>query len=352
MAEKPTTRDLGHEALSEALGVSFRLLRWVIVGLLILYIGSGVFIVGQHEMAFVLVFGKVAGLGAERIKGPGLHWTWPRPVAEVMKVPKLRVQAVSTSTAWYEQKEGLTNAPAPAVGPETPLKAGKDGYTLSGDANLVHSRWVLRYSIDDPEAYVFQFRDNDAVLLQELDHAVVKASARFAIDQALRTDIEAFRSAVANELARRNAELRLGIKLEGVEVVALAPPRQVAEAFNDVVAAEQERSERISAARGAAARALNEAQGQAARFIAEGQAWQRRVVSEVSADAEYFDKVYRQYAGNPDVIARTLRQDALRRALAGIEGKNIVSVADPSQLELRLQLSPERKSPWAAPEKK
>ena len=159
----------------------------------------------------------------------------------------------------------------------------------------------MRYRIDDPEAYLFRFADNEAILRRELDHAVVKTSARFAIDRALRTEIEAFRGAVAAELRNRCAALGLGVRLEGLDLVAVAPPRQVADAFNEVVAAENERSERISAARGYAARVANEAQGEAARTLAESRAAAQRLVSETSADADYFRQVR-------DQLLRRIRQ--------------------------------------------
>lgn len=100
----------------------------------------------------------------------------------------------------------------------------------------------------------------------------------------------------------------------------------------------------MSAARAYAARTLNEAQGQAAKFIAESQAYRQRLINEVSADADYFDKVHAEYVKNPDVIARTLLQDTVRRTLANVE-KTLVSPAQPGQFELRLQLGPERKLP-------
>jgi len=335
MAQVPTTHDHGSAALADALTVSFRVLRFVMVLLLVAYVVSGIFIVRQDEKAFVLMFGKVAGLGAERVKGPGIHWTFPRPISDIVRVKSEQVQAVESATFAFAATDPMQLA-AP----------GKEGYSLTGDANLMHSRWVLRYQIADPEAYLFRVRDNRAVLLRELDHAVTKSSGRFAIDRALRTDIEAFRGAVAEEITQRCQALGLGVQIVGVELQVVAPPRAVADAFNEVVAAEQERSEKISAARGYASRAVNEAHGQAAKLLAEGEAYQRRTVSEVSADADYFNKVYTEYVKNPDVIARTLLQDTLRRTLAGVENKFILPDDATGKQELRLLLNREQQSPW------
>jgi membrane protease subunit HflK len=334
-------QDPGHEALAEALQVSFRLLRAVMVLLLGLYALSGIFVVKQDEKALVLLFGKIAGRPGEQIKGPGIHWTWPRPIGEIVRVKTEQVQSLETGT--FALAPTAPNQPPP--GGDSPLRPGHDGYSLTGDANLMHSRWAVRYQVDDPQVAQFRFADLPAVLHRELDHAIQHASSRFAIDRALRTDLEAFRAAVADEVVRRSQQLGLGIRIVGVELLFVAPPRQVAEAFNQVIAAEQERSENISAARSYATRTVNEAEGQAARLLAEAAAYQRRIVSEVSADADYFNKVYAEYVKNPAVIARTLRQDSVRRALENAAEKFLLPEGGRQQ-QLRLLINREPKSPW------
>lgn len=331
--------DSGHEALTGALNVSFRLLRWVMALVVIAYFFSGIFIVGQHERAFVLVFGKIEGLGADRLKGPGIHWTWPRPVAEIVRIPTERVQAVDSVTFWLKETPPAAPDAPPAV-PGT-LKPGEDGYTLTGDANIIHSRWAARYTVIHPEVFSFRVSAPEELLRRELDRAVEKCTAKMPVDHALRTDIEALRGAVESEMRRRTETL--GIRIERVDVLAIAPPKQVAAAFNAVIAAENERSEKMSTARAAANRAVNEAAGEAARVRAEGEAYKRQVVAEVGASADYFVKVYEQYAKNPDIIARTLWQDTLRRALSEVEQKFLIHRNEKGQQELRLLLTPEPK---------
>ncbi len=332
-----TTPETGHAALTGALNSSFRILRWLMALVAIAYFFSGVFIVGQHERAYVLVFGKIDGLAGERLKEPGLHWTWPRPISEIVRIPTERVQTVDSATFWYRDERTPDGPPG---GPGT-LRPGTDGYTLTGDANLIHSKWAIRYTVIDPEIVKFRLTDLESVLQRELDHAVLECTARRAVDQALRTEIESLRGAVDAELRRRVEALALGIRIDRVDVIALAPPRQVTAAFASVIESEQDRSSKISAARAAAARSLNEAAGEAARLKSEGEAYRRRVVAEVSASADYFTKVYEQYQKNPDIIAQTLLQDTLHRVLTGVDQKFLIHRNATGQQQLRLLINPE-----------
>jgi membrane protease subunit HflK len=180
------------------------------------------------------------------------------------------------------------------------------------------------------------------VLHDEFDRAIVAVSARMPVDQALRTNVEAFRAAVEQTLRARAETLHLGVHLQGVDVLGLTPPRQVAEAFNAVIESEQERSRLISEARTYAARQLNESHGQAARLLAEGATYRNRIISQTSADADYFRKISVEYAKNPDMILRTLRQDAVRRALEHVDQKFVVYRDAQGKQEIRVLVSPEQ----------
>lgn len=342
--EKEKTQE-ANQALADALRVSFRLLRLIMAGLLAAYLLSGIFIVRQHEKAFVLLLGKMRGSGQGQLLGPGIHWTLPRPFSEIIRVPTERVQTLETVTFWPAES-ALADPQRVPVAPT--LKPGRDGYLLTGDANLIHARWAVRYTLLDPKAYLFGYADAEKYVRNELDHAVIRAVAQTPVDEALRTGIEDLRAAVERELVERVEKTGLGLQVQGVDIVALVPPRQVLDAFNAVIEAEQERSRAVSAARAYASRTMNESEGNRARILSEAESATQRLLNEVSSDADYFTKVRGEYARNPGVISRVLLQDTVRRALAGVEQKYVVHPTAGGNQELRLQLSPEA----AVPEKK
>ena len=97
--------DAGTQALSDALKSSFVVVRLVMAGLIVLFFASGIFTVGPQEVAVKLLFGAPTGTGAEALLQPGLHWSFPYPVNEIVKIPKGQVHTVVSSVGWYPDRK-------------------------------------------------------------------------------------------------------------------------------------------------------------------------------------------------------------------------------------------------------
>ncbi len=339
---RPSKREEQHglDALGDALQRSFKLLRTAMIALLALYLVSGIFIVRQHEKAVTLTLGKIAGTGDDRILEPGLHWTWPKPFAEVVRLPAGRVWSLTTRTAWHGTAEGQRA--------RATLRPLVDGATLAGDANLLHSEWAVRFTIDDPAAWLFHATDPEGLMERELNRAVVHVSARMPVDGLLRTDLEAFRQGVEQQYRLRLAVLDLGVRVQGVDLLRVSPPLQVAGAFDDVIEAEQAKARAIADARAYAARTVNEAQGEADQRIAAGETDKSRLVNEVKAHAAYFTEIAPSVARRPNLMRRILQQDGIQAALATAGEVYILPSDDDGRREIRLQLSPRRQNPFGA----
>lgn len=322
----------GRNAVAEAIGAGLRVLRWVMCLAVLFYLASNcLVIVDQHEVAVVLRFGRMASDPDRRILAPGLHFAWPYPLNEVVRVPARRIKTVGTETFW------------PGSSPDEQDKNnGGHAYTITGDANILNSRWVAQVAVANPEAFAFACRDLNAAIACELDRAVILASAGFKVDDILRSD-EAFRDAVAAHLGQRLRELGLGVLLERVDLLELSPPDKVTHAFNAVLRAEQEMSAAINRARSDAGASVTAAQGQADRIRSRAVADATRFLSRIEADASYFNRLLPEFEKAPETLASVLLHDAWGRAVRRAEGRYILrshSGAGREQ-ELRILLSPE-----------
>ena len=208
--------DAAGKSLSDALRISFIILKIIMIILVIAFLASGIKTVGSEEQAIVLEFGKIRGVGEKRLLGPGLHWIYPYPIHEIVKIPVETKVNLSINSFWYYQTQAqMLSGERPRVRPDQPLKPLSDGYCITrgekqdeavmgsagSDYNIVHSRWQLTYQIDDPErffhnVYVEEVKPGDiyfdvitrsikSLLESTFEDAVVTAMVNYTIDEAI-----------------------------------------------------------------------------------------------------------------------------------------------------------------------
>ncbi len=326
------TEDIASESLSDALRLSFNIIK-VLVGIVaVLFLTSGVFVVEQHEAGVILRFGKPV----DRVLEPGLHWAWPFLIDEHIKIPVGRVHTIETGFM-----------PMPAARERLPekLRPGADWYLLTGDANIIHSRWLVRYRITDPLSYMTSAVNPEKVLKGAVENAVIRSAGGFDVDQALRTNVDGLRRRVQSQVADELNILKIGIFVEGMDIESILPPPQVRDAFISVILAEQERSERISEARAYYNRLLSGVHGEAARRVTESETYKTRIIEKARADKQYIEDLLKEYPDAPDMLAVFLNQiylDVISEVLAGADEKFVIERDSGKQREIRYMLGRER----------
>lgn len=337
--------DAGTEALSEALRSSFFIVKFLMVLLVIVFVGSGVFVVKKQEKAIVLRFGKPVGVGTQQLLGPGLHFSFPAPIDEVVRIPIAELQTSRSTAGWY-----ATTPEAEAANQEAPpgasLSPASDGYTVTSDGNIIHVRADIQYRVADPLQYSLGFTGSPDLVRNILDEALFFASSQFTVDQVLTTDRLGFREKVLARVRQRAEELKLGITVEQGNVQVI-PPRQTKAAFDAALAADIERRQTNDVARGYAGRILSAAEGQANSIINSAETDRARLVQAVAADAQYFKDQLPHYKANPGLFMARLQNDSMGRVMTNVTKWFVPQPPAGNPLELRLQLNRDPEKPVA-----
>jgi hypothetical protein len=126
--------DAAGRSLSDALRISFAILKVIMIVLVVAFLASGFKTVGPDEKALVLRFGKVRGVGQEAILGPGAHWVFPYPIDELVRIPVEKNINLAINTFWY--RETRDDILGPGVKPRNyraeQLDPVQEGYCLTG----------------------------------------------------------------------------------------------------------------------------------------------------------------------------------------------------------------------------
>ncbi len=356
-SEPPTPVDSGSQALAEALQSSFSIVKVLMAGLFVLFLLSGLFKVESQEKAIKLRFGKPVGEGEQALLGPGLHWAWPYPIDEVIKIPIAEIQEVKARASWFAQtplQEAQGEIPPAPAG--TPLNPAIDGYALTGDDNIIHVKGSLRYRVEDPVRCVFDFASDtnqtyslagiSNVVGNILENALVRAAASFKMDDTL-FNKTAFHDAVQRHVVERIQELKLGVVVDQC-IVESRQPRQLDDAFKRVTDAGQRRSTAITQANTYREKTLNQADADAASRVDTAQTEKTLMVDRITADTASFRKLLPAYQSNPKLFVQLRLVETMGRVFTNAQDKMYLpTTATGRPVELRLLLN--RELPKAKP---
>lgn len=279
--------DPAQQSLADALRVSFRVLKWIMVALAVAYLFSGITFVAEQEAAVRLRFGQVVGVVGGTATGDatsdaasagGKRWYLglPYPIERTLSVPVTAQPLAIRDTFWpageAQQQSG-------------PLNPEKDGSLLTGDANIVHGQFVLTYKVVDPERFLrnvglivpgkplpdaapgaeparSKMALADRLVRAVAEQAIVEAASQVEADDFIKAGLPS--SVVAGRVTDRLTELETGLVAESFSTVNKLMPQEVRPSYEAVTNAAQAMAARRDAAQTARARALGSAAGEAA----------------------------------------------------------------------------------------
>ena len=339
-----TPMDAGSQALSEALRSSFGIVKFLMGVLIIVFLASGIFQVGPQERAIKLHFGKPVGEGAKALLGPGLHWSFPYPIDESVKVSITGIQKVNSSVGWFAITPEQELAGAEPFGGGS-LNPAMDGYALTADGNIVHVRATLTYRIEDPIRYVFSFVNASNAVQNAVNNALLHTASRFNVDDILTRDIAGFRDAVRQRATELVEKQRLGVIVEQCDVQS-RPPLKLKEDFANVLKAEINRNKVLNDARSYENQVLSKASADSKSRINLAQSDRARLVAEVTSRAGQFQELLPKYHQNPELFVQQRLNETLGRTLTNVQDKIFIpESADGKAKELRLLLNREPLKP-------
>ncbi len=347
-------QDAGSQALAEALRSSFVIVKIAMAALVVVIFAAGFFTVGPQEKAVILRFGKPQGEGQKMLLGAGLHWSLPYPIDEVIRIPITEIQKVTSTVGWYfttPEMEVANTEPPP--GPS--LNPQMDGYVVTADRNIIHTRATVSYHIDDPRTAIFNFASGtnqqftlagvSNAVQNAVNEAIILTAARFNVDDILTRDIAGFQDAVQQRVTDLAEREQLGVAIDQVQVQSIAP-RQLQDVFAMVTTARQNRDKLLNDALSRQNQILSEAGASAASITNAAESARTRYVTAIASDAAAFTELLPKYASDPNLFAQLELAKAMSQILTNVQDKIFLPQrADGKPRELRLQLNREPPQP-------
>jgi membrane protease subunit HflK len=178
-----------------------------------------------------------------------------------------------------------------------------------------------------------------------LDNSLVFAASHFSVDDILTRDVLGFREAVRRRVVDLIDKQGLGVIVEQCSVQSV-PPRQVKEAFADVLKAEVGRSKVLNDARSYENQVLSKASADSRGRINLAESDRARLVQDVHSQAERFNELLPKYRANPNLFVQQRLTETLGRIYTNVQDKIFVTESpDGNPKELRYLFNREPAKP-------
>ncbi len=281
---------------------------------LLVWLGSGFFIVQEGQQAVVMTFGRYS-----HTAHAGFQWRMPYPIQSHEIVSVTQLQSVEVGRNSVVQATGL-----------------RDSSMLTQDENIVDIRFTVQYRRADPRAYLFENRNPDEAVVMAAESAVREIVGRSRVDQVLYEQ----RDAIANDLAKsvqsQLERLKAGIVVANVNVQNVQVPDAVQAAFNDAVKAGADRDRFKNEGQAYASDVIPKARGTAARLQEEAQGYRARVVAQAEGDAQRFRSVLAEYQKAPVVTRDRMYLEVMQQVYGNVTKVMVDSRAGSNLLYLPL----------------
>lgn len=270
----------------------------VLIALVVLvgfWLSTAIYKVDEQERAVILRLGKY-----HETVGPGLNIYFP-PIEQKFQHNVTRERAYT-----------------------------RQGPMLTEDENIIEVPLTVQYKISNLEDFVLNVDGPEMSLQQATESALRHVVGSTSMDQVLTEGREVLAVDVRERLQRFIDMYRTGIVVTGVNVQNAQAPKEVQEAFDDVIRAREDEQREKNNAETYANGVVPEARGLAQRILEEANGYREEVIARAEGESERFTKLVTEYHKAPEVTRKRLYLDTMEEMysrsskvlLTGDKGQN------------------------------
>lgn len=254
-----------------------------VLALFVIY--NSIYQVQPDERGVVMRFGTYS-----RTAEPGLHFAlWP-----VERMEKPRVGAVRQINIGVE---------------------GNEGSMLTSDKNIIGVPFSVFWRISDARNYLFNVADQERTIRAVSQSAMREVVGQTRAQAILTTGKSNVEVQVAQITQSLLDDYQSGVTITSINLGDVQPPREVANAFAEVVRAGQNQQQLINEAEQYRNQQYRRVEGETAKLIEDANAYKARVVADAEGEAARFLSVYEQYKNAQGVTRERIFLETMEQIL-------------------------------------
>ena len=187
---------------------------------------------------------------------------------------------------------------------------------LTKDENIVDVTVSAQYRIANLKDFVLNVKNPESSLRQATESALRHVVGDNTLDQTLTVGRQDIAMRVGERLQSYLDLYQTGLNVQQVNIEKTDPPAAVKDAFDDVVAAREDKERLQNEAERYALSIVPEARGQAQARIQDAEGYRKQVVANAEGEVVRFNKLLAEYQKAPEVTRDRLYIDAMQSVLS------------------------------------
>lgn len=290
----------------------------LVLAALLLWLGSGFYIVQEGQSSIVLRFGQYA----KQIDRAGFTWRLPYPIEtnEIVNRQQLRTVEIG-------YRNGVRN------------KQPREALMLTQDQSIVDMQFAVQYRVGNPKDYLFNNNLGpvpEEIARQAAETAMREVVGRSSIDQVLYEEKDVVARKARDLIQALVDRYGAGLTIIDVTIQQVQPPEQVQEAFEDANKAAQDRQRLINEGQAYANDVIPKAGGAAARVSQEADGYRQRIIATATGDASRFKQVLAEYSKAPQVTRDRMYLETMQQVFSRVSKLYVDSKSSGNLLYLPL----------------
>ena len=277
----------------------------VVIVLLGIWAANGFYRVQPNQEGVPVVLGRFVGT----ITNPGLHWNWPAPIGKVY-TPDVTAEnriEIGLRTSGESTRRGASVRDMP-----------EESQMITGDENIVDIDFVVFWRISDAPNYLFNIRNPDETVKMAAESVMRAIIGQTPIQEALTSRREDIEARTLSSLQKLMSEYKAGIQVRQVQLLAVLPPKNVIDAFDEVSRARQDKDRLKNEAEAFRNDIVPRARGEAQQLLQGAEAYRQEVENRAQGDANRFNSVYQAYRQSKDVTTTRIYLETLESIFSNV----------------------------------
>lgn len=190
---------------------------------------------------------------------------------------------------------------------------------LTSDENIALVETIVQYQIKDSMQYLFKVNDIEGTLRIVAESAIRRVVANHTLDESLTGNKSAVQSEIMQDLQKVCDKYDSGIKIVGVQLQDVNPPKEVDAAFRDVAGAREDKNAYINEANAYKNEVIPTARGDAAEAVNKANAYAAQRVATAKAEVTAYEQLYAKYMQGTQTTRARMYLETMAEVLNGVD---------------------------------